>query len=136
MATQANEPAPQYFPMRGALTWLPQRYPLPWAWGMVSLTLGFISLVLAVLPVLGIPISSCALASGVIGLAVAWPRGGVLLRWTLMGVVLSGASLGMNIALWNAVAGYVPDRGVGLPWNPPSGRPYISPPSGVFTDSE
>lgn len=117
-----------YLPSRQQLR-LPRRFPLPQGWGMAGLCLGFIGLALAPLPVLGVPISSCALGFGIVGFVLALPGGGVLLRWSFMGMTLAAAALAVNVAITFAVAGYETERAVEPPWLPPEGRPYVSPPS-------
>lgn len=128
MSTTPQEASEYYLPSRQQLR-LPRRFPLPHGWGMAGLCLGFIGLALAPLPVLGVPISSCALGFAIVGFVLAMPGGGVLLRWSFMGMALAGSALAVNVAITFAVSGYVPGRNIEPPWQPPERRPYVSPPS-------
>jgi len=101
--------------------------PLPW--GMTSLVLGTLGLVLAIFPVLGIPLSAFGVLFGLIGLCAAWSRRGAMLRWSLMGIALSGAALGANVAITYAPAGYLSSWDVQPSWQPIPDRPRVSPPA-------
>jgi hypothetical protein len=129
MSIPPNESEVHYLPSRRQLFRLPRRYPLPYGWGMASLCLAFIGLALCIFPVLGVPISSFALFCGLVGFVVSLPRSGVTLRWSLMGLALSGSALAINVAITFAPTGYVPGRNVEPIWQPPEKRPYVSPPS-------
>ncbi len=97
--------------------------------GMTSLVLGVIALLVAFMPVLGIPLSVCGLGFGLVGLVGGLFRGGIVLRWGLGGTFLSGMALFVNIALAYAPAGYTPGPSTPPPWNPPTDRPYVPPPA-------
>jgi hypothetical protein len=96
---------------------------------MTSLVLGTIALVLAFLPVLGIPISALALFFGLGGLGVAFFAGGASMRWSLAGLLVSSLALSVNLALARAPAGYLPAPGAPRPRQPIPDRPYVPPPS-------
>lgn len=76
----------------------PMRTP-PASLGMLSLVLGTIGLLLFFLPILGAPISAFGLLFGLIGLGFAFAPGGVRLRWSLLGCVLSAGALAINVAI-------------------------------------
>ena len=72
--------------------------PLP-ALGMASLVLGVIAMLLAPLPVLGIPLSGCGILFGVIGFIAAFTVPGTYLRWAVGGLAASlSGQLAMNLA--------------------------------------
>ncbi|MCC6417866.1 MAG: hypothetical protein IT429_06405 [Gemmataceae bacterium] len=97
--------------------------------GMTSLVLGIIGMLLFFLPVLGIPLSACGLAFGVIGFGMALFTGGPALRWSLSGVAASALALGVNVVLNAAPEGYLPQPSVPPPWQLPSDRPFVAPPA-------
>src|ERR1051326_4686029 len=98
------------------------------AFGMASLVLGTIGLLLAIFPVLGIPISAVGLLCGIIGFARVASRGGIRLRWDLLGLAVSALALAINIALVFAPAGYLTNRIVPQLWHAPPDRPAVPPP--------
>lgn len=102
--------------------------PLP-ALGMTSLVLGIIALLLAFLPVLGVPLSAIGLAFGVCGVIAAFFPTETSMRWSLAGVATCGLALGVNVALTLSPRGYLPERNVPPPWEPPPGRPSNPPPA-------
>jgi hypothetical protein len=97
--------------------------------GPLSVVLGSIGLLLFLLPVLGVPISACALLFGVVGSILAFAPGGVRLRWSLLGCAISSLALAINIAIAYAPAGYQPPPGVPPPWQAVPDRPYVPPPA-------
>jgi hypothetical protein len=102
----------------------------PWqGLGMTSLVLGFIGLSLFFLPVLGIPISLCALGFGVAGLVVAFFTATASLRSSIGGIGLSCLALAVNVAIANAPAGYLPRPDVPKPWQAVPDRPFVAPPA-------
>jgi hypothetical protein len=105
------------------------------SFGMTSLVLGSIGLLLFFLPVLGIPIAVMGMLFGMIALLEALYSVSSNLRWSLGGLGLCSLALLVNVALAYAPWGYIPSRNVPPPWEPPPGKPYISPPArpgGVF----
>src|SRR4051812_17566633 len=86
--------------------------------GLVAAVLGTIGLFLFFLPILGLPISAFGLGFGISGVAMTYRRGGVALRWSLAGMVLSALALGINVALSYSPAGYLPSRDVPRSWQP------------------
>jgi hypothetical protein len=101
----------------------------PTAFGMTSLVIGSIGLLLSVLPVLGIPISLLGFLLGITALVVNRRAGGAPLRWSLAGVAVCGGALVTGIALYYAPSGY--ERGPNVPqmWRTHPARPEVSPPS-------
>jgi hypothetical protein len=95
---------------------------------MSSLVLGFIALVLAILPVLGIPISACGLALGLLGVIVALV-GGASLRWSLARIAVCAMALAVNVALAWTPTHALPGRSVPKPWPTVPDRPYVPPPA-------
>ncbi len=102
--------------------------PLP-ALGMSSLVLGTVALVLAVLPVLGIPVSACGLALGLAGLVAALFGGNASLRWSLAGLAVCSLALGIGLAIAYAPGNDRVGRGIPRPWPGVPDRPFVSPPS-------
>lgn len=98
------------------------------AWGVTSLVLGMIGLVLFFLPILGGPISSAGLMAGLIGWSAAsiWRRGS--LRWSVGGSALSSLALAMNLAIAFAPAAGLSTRDVPPAVQMPD-HAYIPPPS-------
>ena len=97
--------------------------------GMASLVLGTVGLLLALLPVLGVPISAFGLALGLASLLVAWRKGGIRLRWTLAGIAVSALALGANVAIGYADRGFLPTWDLPGLWRQPPGPPTAPPPS-------
>ncbi len=102
--------------------------PLP-ALGMTSLVLGVIALLLAFLPILGIPLSAFGLLFGFLGFLAALVARGTSLRWSVGGLAASCLALAVNLAIAYAPEGYLPGRKVPRPWQPVSDRPYVPPPA-------
>jgi hypothetical protein len=100
----------------------------PLGLGMAGVTLGTMGLLLAFLPILGIPISAFGLLFGLIGFGATLVKGGVRLRWSVWGTGLSAAALAINIAIVYAPAGYLPRRDVPQMWQQVPDRPYVPPP--------
>jgi hypothetical protein len=99
------------------------------ALGMISLVQGVISLILGVLPVLGIPIGLFALLFGVLGLIAALLNLGPNLRVTLGGIGASLLALTVNFAIAFAPVGYQPEPHVPAIWQPVPDRPSNPPPA-------
>jgi hypothetical protein len=95
--------------------------------GMTSLVLAFIALLVFFMPILGIPISLCALCFGVVGFIVALFAPRASLRWSLGGIAASCLALGVNLAIAYAPSSYLPDRKVPTPWQAVPDRPYVPP---------
>ena len=99
------------------------------SFGVTALVTGLIGLLLAFLPVLGIPISALGLCFGVLGILGALLTGGPSLRWSLGGSAVCALALGVNLALDGAPRGYGDTYPVPKPWQLPRDRPYVPPPA-------
>ncbi len=99
------------------------------ALGMTSLVQGVISLILGVVPVMGIPIGLFALLFGVLAL-IAWMLDlGPNLRVTLGGIGASLLALTVNFAIAFAPVGYRPEPTVPNIWQTVPDRPSSPPPA-------
>jgi hypothetical protein len=96
---------------------------------MSSLVLAVIALLVAFLPVLGIPIAACGLVLGIAGIVVTLCVRGAGLRWGLAGVAVSVVALAVNLALAAAPSNELPRRQIPKPWQPVPDRPYVPPPA-------
>jgi hypothetical protein len=96
---------------------------------MSSLDLGFIALILAIMPVLGIPISACGLALGILGAILAAFTRGTSMRWSLAGIAVCALAIVVNSALAWVPVNDLPGKGVLKPWPTVPDRPYVAPPA-------
>jgi Na+/H+ antiporter NhaD/arsenite permease-like protein len=103
----------------------------PWlGLGMSSLVLAFVAMLVFFLPILGIPVSVFALAFGIIGFFLALYSPSSSLRWSLGGIAASLLALGLNLMIYYAPEGYLPNRVGATPsWMGVPDRPYIAPPA-------
>ena len=109
---------------------LPTTHYPPIGWGMTSLVLGTIGLLLFFLPVLGMPVSALGMFFGLVGLVAAWFGGQTSLRWAVLGIGLCLIAMAINIALAYAPAGYQPGgRAVPQMWQSVPDRPWVAPPA-------
>ncbi len=83
------------------------RYRVLPALGMTSLVLGHIALILAFLPILGVPLAAFGLVFGVLGLLLSLFRPAGSLRWGLAGLVVCSIALAVTLALYAAPGGYL-----------------------------
>ena len=104
------------------------RTPLP-AFGMSSLVLGVIALLLAFLPILGIPLSLCGIVLGVVGVFSSLKVPGTYVRWSFAGLATSCLALIVNLAITYAPTGYLPEQSVPQTWQPVPDRPSPPPPA-------
>ncbi len=102
----------------------------PLGLGVASVVLGVISTLLFFLPILATPIALIALALAVIGCALGMTSGRTSLRWSAVGLVVSGLALTINLAIAYAPSGFEhtppspPTEPVpGVPYAPPPARP-------------
>jgi hypothetical protein len=101
----------------------------PVGWGLSSVILGAIGIVLFIVPIIGISISVAGFAIGLIGIVVAFLGGRASLRLSVAGIVLSGCGLIIIWAIALAPGGYFRPRAV-FPSLPPAiERPYVPPPA-------
>lgn len=102
----------------------------PVALGMTALVLATIGLLLFWLPVLGAPISACALVVGLTGTLAALAGWEVSLRWAVAGSAAAALALVINVAIAQAPAGYWPGQQTRPPmWREPQDRPAVPPPA-------
>lgn len=101
----------------------------PLSWGVASIVLGAVGLMLFVIPVLAIPISACGLAAGVLGVVVGLAHSVRELRSALAGVALCCLAVLLNIAVNYAPSGYVVNPAQPTLTSPKTPRPYIAPPA-------
>jgi hypothetical protein len=80
------------------------------------------------LPVLGIPVSSCGIVLGLLGLCSSFVGAGTL-RWSLGGLSVCALALLVNLAGAFAPGGYLSDREVPKLWQSGYDRPYVPPPA-------
>jgi hypothetical protein len=78
--------------------------------GLLAFVLGIVGLLVSFMPIVGIPISSCGLLVGVIGLIAALVLGERNLRWTVVGSAISALALIINLSL-----NFAPERLVPTP---------------------
>jgi hypothetical protein len=97
--------------------------------GPLSLVLGINGLILFFLPVLGLPISVFGFVIGLLAIAFDRSRGGIRLRWSLMGGAVSTLALVINLCIAWAPSGYLEPPGVPPPWQRVPDRPYVPPPA-------
>jgi hypothetical protein len=97
--------------------------------GLTSLVLGTTALLLAFLPILGLPLSAIGMLIGLVGIAVALTRDLGSLRWSVLGTIVCGTALAINVALVYAPAGYQPRPRVPQAWQSVPDRPWVSPPA-------
>ncbi|HXY33177.1 MAG TPA: hypothetical protein VEI07_03055 [Planctomycetaceae bacterium] len=102
----------------------------PLGLGVASVVLGVISTLLFFLPVLATPIAVIGLILAVIGCALGATSGQASLRWSSVGLVVSGLALTINLAIAYAPSGFEhtpaapPSQPVpGVPYAPPPARP-------------
>jgi hypothetical protein len=105
------------------------------AFGMTSVVLGHIALLLFFLPILGVPVAAFGLLFGVVGLVLACCAPGTSLRWCLAGVAVCCLALAVNVAINYAPEGYLPGRRVPPPWQPVPDRPWVPPPASLSEEA-
>lgn len=101
----------------------------PIAWGLSSVALGAIGLILFILPVLSLPISLIGALLGIVGVGAALNHGWASLRLSVAGLLLSGCALAIVTSIAIAPGGYFTPRSVFPALQPERGRPYVSPPA-------
>ena len=102
----------------------------PLGLGVASVVLGVISTLLFFLPILATPIGVIGLALAIIGCALGMTSGRTSLRWSAVGLVVSGLAVTINLAIAYAPSGFEhtppapPTEPVpGVPYAPPPARP-------------
>src|SRR5437762_10489571 len=97
--------------------------------GLSSLVLGVIALLVAFMPVLGVPLSLFGLAFGGCGLVLALLHLGPSLRTSAGGIVTCLTALVLNLAIAYAPSGYLPEPRARENFNPHPDRPSAPPPA-------
>jgi hypothetical protein len=100
----------------------------PMGLGVASVVLGVISTMLFFLPVLATPIGLIGLTLALIGCALGMTSGRASLRWSSVGLVVSGLALTINLAIAYAPSGFE-DVPPAPPGEPVPGVPYAPPPA-------
>src|SRR5437764_783921 len=108
---------------------VPTTHTPPSAPGMLSQVLGAIGLLLFFLPILGLPISAFGLLSGLLGVGMTFGRGGLPLRWSAIGSMVSALAVAVNLAIAYAPGADQVARNAPAPWQPVPDRPDVSPPA-------
>jgi hypothetical protein len=101
----------------------------PLGMGLTSVILGTVGMLLFFLPILSIPLGGIGLVFGFSGLVLALVGGWTSLRWSIIGIAVSGLALAVSIAIAQAPAGYLPTRTVPLDTQPVPDRRYVPPPA-------
>jgi hypothetical protein len=96
---------------------------------MAGLIMGTVAVLLAIFPVLGIPLASVGLVCASIGFLLALRRGGLELRWSVGGIAMCAAALTVSLAIQYAPLGHLGGWEVPQLWREVPARPYVPPPS-------
>ena len=67
--------------------------------GLASVILGSVGGLLFFLPILSIPLGAVGLAFGIVGLVMAIFGRWTSLRWSVVGILVSGLALGIGVAI-------------------------------------
>jgi hypothetical protein len=100
----------------------------PLGLGVASVVLGVISTLLFFLPILATPIGLVGLLLAIIGCALGMTSGRASLRWSSVGLVVSGLALTINLAIAYAPSGFE-HTPPAPPGEPVPGVPYAPPPA-------
>jgi hypothetical protein len=97
--------------------------------GLTAVILGAVAAALFFLPVLSIPLAVVGVAFGFVGFLMAGVGRRSSLRWSVVGVLVSGVALAMAVAIARAPQGYL-----GNPTTPTVGQSgpqqsYVPPPA-------
>lgn len=101
----------------------------PIAFGLASVILAAIALLMFFLPVLSLPISGAALVVGAAGAWAAMRGGRSRLRLSVAGVLLAICAQGIVWSIAMAPSGYFAPRSVFPNWRPIPAGPYVPPPA-------
>jgi hypothetical protein len=101
----------------------------PVAFGLTSVVLGAVGLMLFFLPVIAIPIGVSGAAIGLFGILFAFFGGTASLRLCVAGIVLSVCAIGITWAIRGAAGGYYWPRQTFPPLPAATQRPYVPPPA-------
>ncbi|MGO8749296.1 MAG: hypothetical protein ACLQNE_25325 [Thermoguttaceae bacterium] len=91
--------------------------------------LGSVGALLFFLPILSIPLGAVGLAFGILGFLMAILGRWTSLRWSVVGIVVSGLALGIGVAIALAPYGYLQNPPPPPVWHNVPDRPYVPPPA-------
>jgi hypothetical protein len=91
--------------------------------------LGAVGILLFFLPVLSIPVGAVGLAIGILGLLLGLLGNRTSLRWSVVGIVVSGLALGLAVLIALAPSGYLPSPKASPGWQGVPDWPYVPPPA-------
>jgi hypothetical protein len=100
----------------------------PLGLGVASVVLGVISTLLFFLPILAAPIAAIGLILAIVGCALGMVSSRTSLRWSTVGLVVSGLALTINLAIAYAPSGFEATP-TAPPNEPVPGVPYAPPPA-------
>jgi hypothetical protein len=100
----------------------------PLGLGVASVVLGVISTLLFFLPILATPIALIGLVLAVVGCVLGMVSSRTSLRWSAVGLVVSGLALTINLAIAYAPSGFEATP-TAPPNEPVPGVPYAPPPA-------
>src|SRR5260370_31242944 len=93
------------------------------AFGMTSLVLGHIALLVFSMPIMGIPIAALGLLFGLIGIGMRLFTTATSLRWSLAGIAVCGLALTVDVGIAYAPKDYVQQRCAPQMWQIAPGNP-------------
>jgi hypothetical protein len=96
---------------------------------VTSVVLGAVGSLLFFLPILSIPLGAIGAVLGLTGIVLAIRGGWTSLRWSIVGLVVSAAAMGMGVNIAQAPAGYLRSRAIPLNARPVPEQPYVPPPA-------
>jgi hypothetical protein len=96
--------------------------------GVASVVLGVISTLLFFLPILATPIAVIGVILATVGCALGVTSNRTSLRWSAVGLVVSGLALSINLAVASAPSGFE-HTPPSPPTQPVPGVPYAPPPA-------
>ena len=101
----------------------------PVGMGLTSVILGSVGTLLFFLPVLGVPLGIVGLTFGVTGFVIALLGGRTSLRWSVVGIIVSGLAVGIGAAIALAPAPYLPSPPTTSVEESAPIRAYVAPPA-------
>ncbi len=99
------------------------------AFGMTSVVLGHIALLVFFMPILGIPIAAFGLLFGLIGLAMGLFTTAASLRWSLAGIAVCVLAFTVDVGIAYAPKDYVQQRRAPQMWQMAPGHPAAPAPA-------